>query len=277
MADKEFNVFLCHNHEDKPVIRRMAGLLLLQGVKPWLDEWELQPGLPWQQALEQQISNIKSAAVFVGDDGVGPWQRLEVDAFLRQFVQRNCPVIPVLLPDTPTEPQLPLFLQGFTWVDFRKSEPEPLSQLIWGITGKRVAPIVLSPEDSEKISRPGWEAIQELRAAKVETMAATINEQLASEPEVGELLTAIRDTLIEMKKAGLVQASPALAREAGKVAQALDDPKADMGHKLKVALPIIPGILSYETELSLKGGVNLKAAWQRLFRRMGGNKIAPSR
>ena len=185
MTDKNYDVFLCHNHEDKPVIRRIAELLLQQGVQPWLDEREMRPGLPWQQVLEQQISMIRSAAVFVGDDGVGPWQRMEIDAFLRQFVQRNCPVIPVLLPDAPVEPQLPLFLGGFTWVDFRKSEPEPLSQLIWGITGKRVAPIVLLPEDAGKVSRPGWEAIQELRTAKAETMAAAMDDQLASEPEVG--------------------------------------------------------------------------------------------
>ena len=94
---------------------------------------------------------------------------------------------------------------------------------------------------------------------------------------LARLLTAIRDTLVEMKQAGLVQASPALAHEAGKVAQALDDPEADMRHKLKVALPIIPGILSYETELALKGGVNLKAAWQRLVRRMRGKKMEQSR
>jgi hypothetical protein len=277
MADKVYDAFLCHNHEDKPIIRRLAELLLMQGIQPWLDEWELQPGLPWQQALEAQIGIIKSAGVFVGDDGVGPWQRLEVDAFLRQFVHRNCPVIPVLLPDAPAEPQLPLFLQGFTWVDFRKSQPEPLSQLIWGITGKRVAPVNLSLEVSEKISRPGWEAIEELRRAKVETIAANVDEQLASGPEVSQLLTAIRDTLIEMKKAGLVQTSATLTLEAGKIAQALDDPKADMGHKLKVALPIIPGILSYETELALKGGVNLRAAWQRLVRKMRGNQNEPIR
>jgi formylglycine-generating enzyme required for sulfatase activity len=52
-------------------------------------------------------------------------------------VNRNCPVIPVLLSDTPEKPQLPLFLRGLTWVDFRTSDPDPMNQLIWGITGKK--------------------------------------------------------------------------------------------------------------------------------------------
>ena len=34
-------------------------------------------------------------------------------------------------------PKLPLFFKGLTWVDFRNKEPDPLKQLIWGITGVR--------------------------------------------------------------------------------------------------------------------------------------------
>ena len=108
-----------------------------QGIVPWLDEWELRPGVPWQRLLEEQIAKIKSAAVFVGREGIGPWQRQELDGFLREFATRNCPVIPVLLPGAPVQPSLPRFLMGMTWVDFRVSQPDPLARLIWGITGKR--------------------------------------------------------------------------------------------------------------------------------------------
>lgn len=107
------------------------------GLNPWLDEWQLQPGVPWQPALERQIEKIKSAAVFVGDRGLGPWQNQEQAAFLRQFAIRGCPVIPVLLPTTAEVPQLPLFLQGMTWVDFRQQDPDPLERLVWGINGNR--------------------------------------------------------------------------------------------------------------------------------------------
>ena len=135
---QDFDVFLCHNGEDKPTVKRIGNLLMERGVLPWLDEWELRPGLPWQRALEQQIEKIKTVAVFVGEEGVGPWQQQELDAFLREFVSRRCPVIPVLLPDAPQKPALPVFLRGMTWVDFRVEEPDPMERLIWGITGKRV-------------------------------------------------------------------------------------------------------------------------------------------
>jgi len=95
------------------------------------------PGRPWQRALEEQIRKIKAAAVFVGPQGIGPWHRSEMDAFLRQMKKRECPVIPVLLPGISEKPELPVFLEEMDWVDFGKQDPDPMEQLIWGITGKR--------------------------------------------------------------------------------------------------------------------------------------------
>ncbi len=133
----DFNVFLCHNVEDKAAVKQIGAQLKERGILPWLDEWELRPGLPWQRILGEQIGQIKSAAVFVGKSGVGPWQQIELEAFLHEFVERKCPVIPVLLPDAPQQPQLPIFLKGMTWVDFRKQDPDLMDRLIWGITGER--------------------------------------------------------------------------------------------------------------------------------------------
>lgn len=131
----EFDVFLCHNSRDKPAVRKLAQQLRARGLRPWLDELELRPGLPWQRVLERQIKNIPAAAVIVGSD-VGPWQDQELEAFLRQFTKRRCPVIPVLLRGA-DRPELPVFLQGMTWVDLARDEPDPLDQLEWGITGRR--------------------------------------------------------------------------------------------------------------------------------------------
>ena len=46
-----------------------------------------------------------------GNLGIGPWQQLELEAFLREFVNRQCPVIPVILPGAPQKPRLPDFLR----------------------------------------------------------------------------------------------------------------------------------------------------------------------
>lgn len=136
-TEPEHDVFLCHNSQDKRAVKEIAERLKARGIRPWLDEWQLRPGLPWQRALEKQIRAIGSAAVFVGESGFGPWHNLELEGFLRQFVKRSCPVIPVILSTCPKRPELPVFLEGMTWVDFRKQDPDPLKQLIWGITGKQ--------------------------------------------------------------------------------------------------------------------------------------------
>jgi hypothetical protein len=133
----DFDVFLCHNSVDKTAVESIGEQLKARGILPWLDDWELRPGISWQRTLEEQIGQIKSAAVFVGSAGFGPWHQQELEAFLREFVERGCPVIPVVLPDAPKKPALPIFLKGMTWVDFRAASPDPLERLIWGITGER--------------------------------------------------------------------------------------------------------------------------------------------
>ena len=137
MANDEYDVFICYNTEDEAAVMEIGKRLKARGILPWFDEVDQRPGTPWQAQQEQQIEKIGSAAVFVGQNGIAPWQQMQVYAFLQQFVQRGCPVIPVLLEDAPKKPSLPVFLGNMTWVDFRRTEPEPLGRLMWGITGKR--------------------------------------------------------------------------------------------------------------------------------------------
>jgi hypothetical protein len=93
-----FDVFLCHNSADKPAVREIASELSKEGIKPWLDVDQIRPGTSWQTVLGEQIENINSAAVFVGDGGLGPWQDQEMESFLNRFVNQKCAVIPVILP-----------------------------------------------------------------------------------------------------------------------------------------------------------------------------------
>ena len=65
-------------------------------------------------------------------------EELQMYALLDLFVMRqDFPLIPVLLKSTPTVPMLPPFLAAITWVDYHRTVPDPLGQLIWGITGER--------------------------------------------------------------------------------------------------------------------------------------------
>lgn len=163
-----FDVFLCHHSIDKPAIRDIAQKLKKQGIRPWLDEEQIPPGTSWQKAIGEQIHSIRSAAVIVGENGLGPWQDQEIQALLSQFVKRNCPVIPVVLPSAKETPNLPWTLENLHWVDFRVEYPDPFNQLIYGITGhkpgeqqidslplvsgipKRMYPAIVSPPKGEQ-------------------------------------------------------------------------------------------------------------------------------
>jgi hypothetical protein len=137
-AAEPFDVFLSHNSSDKPAVIELGEALRARGIRVWLDAWELVPGRPWQEAIEDVISTVATAAVVIGRDGIGPWEEPEMRACLDQCVQRKMPVIPVLLPGAGAMPKLPLFLAQVTWVDLRNGlTDDGLDRLEWGVTGIR--------------------------------------------------------------------------------------------------------------------------------------------
>jgi len=138
ITSSEFDIFLSHNSKDKALVRELNVELKERGVRTWLDEEQLVPGRPWQDALEVIIKIAKTAAVIVGPSGLGPWEIPEMRACLTQFVERELPVIPILLPGTPAKPRLPLFLRAFTWVDLTSGiTAAGIDRIIWGVTGSR--------------------------------------------------------------------------------------------------------------------------------------------
>jgi hypothetical protein len=133
-----FDVFLSHSSHDKPAVRQLKAMVVKHELAVWLDEDQLQPGIPWQPLLERGIKSSRSVAVLIGNDGIGPWESEEMRAALQVAVQDGCPVIPVLLPGATRAPELPLFLANRTWVDLRNGlTDEGMAKLVWGITGRK--------------------------------------------------------------------------------------------------------------------------------------------
>ena len=73
------HVFLSHNTADKPVVEELARRLReKEGIEAWLDKSNLIPGASWQPAIEEALQECESCAVFVGPEGLGPWQTEEM-------------------------------------------------------------------------------------------------------------------------------------------------------------------------------------------------------
>ena len=147
----KFDVFLSHNGKDKPAVEILAHKLEAKGFTVWLDKWNLIPGNPWEEEIEEALDQCQTFAVFVGPSGIGPWENEEMRSALEDRVQdRNRRVIPVLLPGAPDNKnqKLPRFLRRTTWVDFRPGlhNEDCLYRLECGIKG--VAPKPLTKSDS---------------------------------------------------------------------------------------------------------------------------------
>jgi len=110
-----------------------------RGILPWVDKWDMVPGKVWQDVLRNQLRNVKAAVVFIGPRGSGPWQQLELRELIDQFTKGKRTIIPAILPGRKAFPDLPSFLGQVQAVDFRLQSPDPVDQLVYGITGVRPA------------------------------------------------------------------------------------------------------------------------------------------
>jgi hypothetical protein len=140
--EQHYHAFLSHNGADKPLVEELANQLEQRGLRCWLDKWNLIPGDPWQPAIEDALGRCDTCVVFFGPHGLGPWHNEEMRLAIQRRVssmERKLRILPVILPlcQRPKESDVPGFLQGTTWVEFRKSidEADALHRLLCGIRG----------------------------------------------------------------------------------------------------------------------------------------------
>ncbi|MDZ7963136.1 MAG: GUN4 domain-containing protein [Aulosira sp. DedQUE10] len=135
----QFDVFLAHNSLDKPQVRIVANELRRRGLNPWLDEEQIPPGSSFQQEIQQAIPLVNTAAIFIGIQGLGPWQILELESLVQECVENKIRIIPVLLPGVSAIPQNLRFLRRYRFVSFSEQvdDVEAYYLLEWGITGRK--------------------------------------------------------------------------------------------------------------------------------------------
>jgi hypothetical protein len=152
------DVFLSHSSADRHAVLALARNLVRGGIRPWLDQWNLVPGEPWQKVIEDALANSDACAVCIGPSGIGPWQHEEMRAAIdRRVTERGSrfPVIPVLLPGTSMSDRaaLPTFLRATTWVVFLAlDDTAALERLICGIRG--VQPLLVDPPPGSDLHPP---------------------------------------------------------------------------------------------------------------------------
>jgi len=134
----KFDTFLSYNSKDKPTVRILHERLTKRRITTWIDEEQLPPGQPFLDGLEQGLEQATSVSICIGSRGIGKWRIEELRLAMSQAAADGVPVIPVLLPGAPEEPELSAFLAQRRWVDLREGINEQgINQLIFSITKKR--------------------------------------------------------------------------------------------------------------------------------------------
>lgn len=117
--DFTFDVFLSYSSRDSDVILPLAERLRKDGIRVWLDQWEIRPGDNIPVKIEEGLEACRvlvlcmSAQAFQSD-----WPKLESGTFrFRDPLNRTRRFVPLLLDDT----QIPGSLSQFRYIDWRES------------------------------------------------------------------------------------------------------------------------------------------------------------
>ena len=108
----------------------------------------LEPGFSWYAEIEQAIGQAKAVAVFLGKNGLGTWQKREMEyAMARQAQEERADrsrlrVIPVLLPGADLD-HAPAMLLLNTFVDLRRrlDDSVALEALVRSVHGEAAAAV----------------------------------------------------------------------------------------------------------------------------------------
>ena len=133
------DVFLCHNSQDKPIVRRLSELLESSGFKVWVDEAQLDGGVLWQEMIGQAMVEAAAVIVCLGPHGLGPTQNEEIQIVVRKRQEGKKVVIPLILPSCgDVNPDIPLWLTIANVIDLRRDETDsdPFGRLLKSIDSR---------------------------------------------------------------------------------------------------------------------------------------------
>src|SRR5687768_14576905 len=123
-----FDVFLSHNHKDKPRVRRLAERLRDAGLRVWFDEWSVKAGEIISLKVDEGLEHSRVLLLCMSANALASnWVALERStAIHRDPSNEGRRFIPLLLSDC----DLPATLQRYKYVDFRDETDESFAQLL---------------------------------------------------------------------------------------------------------------------------------------------------
>lgn len=124
-------IFVSYSHTDSAFVDRLAGELVNNNASIWLDRWELSVGDSILEKVQAAIEDASALLVVLSRASIeSPWCSKELDAgLLRELEEKRVVVMPCLLEDC----QVPVFLRGKLYADFRQDFGRGLNDVIAAI------------------------------------------------------------------------------------------------------------------------------------------------
>lgn len=111
--------------------------------------------------------------------------------------------------------------------------------------------------------------LDQVQLITTQVILSSVKANQIPQQELQETLSAVQAALAEIQQQGGI--AHLSKSETEHLTRLIEEPTLDMGHKLALTIPIIPFILSYQGEIGLQSGLNLKEAWKRLITRVRGH------
>src|ERR1700674_5746096 len=107
-----FDVFLSHSSKDKAAVRSVAERLRADGVRVWLDEWQIRPGDNIPAKIEEGLEHSRVLVLCMSAHAFGSdWTQLEAGTFrFRDPLNKARRFVPLRLDDAPIKGSLAQFL-----------------------------------------------------------------------------------------------------------------------------------------------------------------------
>jgi hypothetical protein len=117
MAEQfKYDVFISHSAQDKPVVRELAERLRQDGLRVWLDEWEIKPGDAIRRKIEEGLEQARTLVLVMSQHAsASEWVMFEHHSVLfRDPTNQQRRFIPVRLDNVEVKDTL----RQFAYVDW---------------------------------------------------------------------------------------------------------------------------------------------------------------
>ena len=125
-SEFHFDVFLSHSSKDKAVVRAVAERLRADGLRVWLDDWEIRPGDSIPAKIEEGLERSRVLVLCMSANAFGSdWAQLEAGTFrFRDPLNKERRFIPLRLDDAPIKGSLAQFLY-INWLPAVRDQEYP--------------------------------------------------------------------------------------------------------------------------------------------------------